>query len=381
MNKVTIDLNILKHNIDVIEQWMTDHGASWTLVTKVLCGHSDTIKGLHKLGVSSMADSRLSNLRSIKKVIPNLESWYLRLPHFSAIKGIISLADVSLNSEIKTIEELNSEAKSQDKVHGIIVMIELGDLREGILPGALIDFYNHIFGFPNINVLGIGSNLGCLAGSVPNEDQLMQLILYRELLELKFNHKLPMISSGTSSILPLLLEEKVPRAINHFRIGEAVFLGSDLINGGTLKDLRDDAITLEVEIVEIKEKNLVPLGETGSETPFESLNIADLSPGQRGYRAIVAVGQLDTEVSGLTPLNPDYKLAGASSDLTVVNVGENPERLKVGGTLKFRVNYAALLRLMSNRYIDQIVTPDLDEFNNGARNDDDILVSTLTVND
>jgi predicted amino acid racemase len=381
MNKVTIDLNILKHNIDVIDQWMTGHGASWTLVTKVLCGHSDTIKGLHKLGVSSMADSRLSNLRSIKKVIPHLESWYLRLPHFSAIKGIVSLADVSLNSEIKTIEELNREAKNQDKVHGIIVMIELGDLREGILPGALIDFYNHIFGFPNINVLGIGSNLGCLAGSVPNEDQLMQLVLYRELLELKFNHKLPMISSGTSSILPLLLEEKLPRAINHFRIGEAVFLGSDLVNGGTLKDLRDDAITLEVEIVEIKEKNLVPLGETGSETPFESLNIADFSPGQRGYRAIVAVGQLDTEVSGLTPLNPDYKLAGASSDLTVVNVGENPEGLKVGGTLKFRVNYAALLRLMSNRYIDQIVTPDLDEFYDGAKNDDDIRISTLTVND
>jgi predicted amino acid racemase len=380
MNKVTIDLNILKHNIDVIDQWMTDHGASWTLVTKVLCGHSDTIKGLHKLGVSSMADSRLSNLRSIKKVIPHLESWYLRLPHYSAIEGIVSLADVSLNSEIKTIEELNREAKNQDKVHGIIVMIELGDLREGILPGALIDFYNHIFGFPNINVLGIGSNLGCLAGSVPNEDQLMQLVLYRELLELKFNHKLPMISSGTSSILPLLLEEKVPRAINHFRIGEAVFLGSDLVNGGTLKDLRDDAITLEVEIVEIKEKNLVPLGETGSETPFESLNIADISPGQRGYRAIVAVGQLDTEVSGLTPLNPDYKLAGASSDLTVVNVGENPEGLKVGGTLKFRVNYAALLRLMSNRYIDQIVTPDLDEFNNGAKTDD-IRISTVTVND
>ncbi len=49
-----------------------------------------------------------------------------------------------------------------------------------------------------------------------------------------------MISAGSSVVLPLLLKGQVPNAMNHFRIGEAVFLGIDLVNGGRLEELRDD---------------------------------------------------------------------------------------------------------------------------------------------
>ncbi|MBD3169975.1 MAG: alanine/ornithine racemase family PLP-dependent enzyme [candidate division Zixibacteria bacterium] len=357
MNRVLIDVNALSHNINVIDRWMREHNSSWTLVTKVLCGHHGTLKALHELGIKSIGESRLANIRAMKEVSPEIETWYLRLPYFSAIPDIVELGDVSLNSETEIIEEINMEAKRQDKLHGVIVMIELGDLREGILPGTLVEFYNRIFKLPNVKVLGIGSNLGCLAGAIPNEDQLMQLVLYKELLELKFGHTLPLISAGSSSLLPLLLEGKVPGTINHFRIGEAVFLGTDLINGGTLRGLRNDAITLEAEVAEIKEKSLVTMGENGVSTPFESIDDNDFTPGQRGYRAIVTIGQLDTEVAGLTPMNEDYNIAGASSDLTVVNIGDEQGDLKVGDVIKFRPNYGATLRLMNNRYIDHIIIP------------------------
>ena len=144
------------------------------------------------------------------------------------------LTDASLNSEIEIIESLNDEARRMGKTHGIVIMIELGDLREGILPGSLIDFYEHVFHLSHIEVKGIGANLGCLAGAVPTVDQFMQLILYRELLELKFQHSLRLISAGSSAVLPLILDKQLPKPINHFRIGEAIFLGTDLINGGIL---------------------------------------------------------------------------------------------------------------------------------------------------
>ncbi len=365
MNRVKLNPEVLQHNIEVIDRWMKKHGATWTLVTKVLCGHVETLRVLQKLGVRSMGDSRLDNLRAIERIVPDFESWYLRLPHLSAVGKIVSLADVSLNSEIEIIKALNEEARRQNKKHRIIVMIELGDLREGILPGSLVNFYKQIFELSNIDVIGIGANLGCLAGSVPNIDMLMQLVLYRELLELKFDHRLPMISAGSSSVLPLLLEGQVPRKMNHFRIGEAVFLGTDLVNSGTLPGLRNDAISLEAEIVEIKEKSLIPMGDTSQITPFEidtGDEVDSTSGRSRGYRAIVAVGQLDTDVAGLTPLNPIHRIAGASSDVTVLNIGDDDAGLHIGDTIRFRCNYSALLRLMIGKYTEQIIEPSVERF-------------------
>jgi len=361
VNRITIDLDALKHNLQAVNGMMDRHGATWSLVVKMLCGHADTLRALQSLGVHSMADSRLANLRAVERVVPDFESWYLRLPHRSAIPDIVSLADVSLNSETEIIEALDAEARRQDRLHRIIVMIELGDLREGVLPGSLVKFYKRIFRLRNVNVLGIGANLGCLSGAVPNIDQFMQLVLYKELLELKFDHRLPMISAGSSIILPLLEAGQVPAGINHFRIGEAVFLGTDLVNGGTLPGMRDDVITVEAEIVEIKEKGLMPLGDTTGLTPFEPLD-NDSTPGQRGYRAIVTLGQLDTEVGGLTPLDREHQIAGASSDLTVVNVGSEPRDLRIGGSIRFRPNYGATLRLMNNPYMERVVVPSPDRF-------------------
>lgn len=351
MNKVIINLDAINHNVKEIHKWISDHNATWTLVSKVLCGNLTTLTALHDMGINSMADSRLDNMRVINDIDPSIETWYLRLPHKHVIDDVVALADVSLNSETEIISELNTSAQRQNKIHKIIVMIELGDLREGILPGSLVKFYTRIFELPNINVIGIGANLGCLSGAVPNIDQLAQLGLYRELLELKFGRKLPLISAGSSAVLPLLHSGQVPKSMNHFRIGESVFLGTDLINNSTLEGLRDDGITLEAEIAEIKVKSLVPVVETSSLAPFDSPDSSDITPGQRGYRAIVTVGQLDTDVSGLTPINVNHRIAGASSDLMVINLGDTNDGLTVGDTIRFRPNYAAMLRLMMDQYI------------------------------
>ncbi len=362
MNRVTIHLEALRQNLETVNGWMREHGSTWTLVTKVLCGHRETLRALRMCGVRSVGDSRLENLRALETIAPELQTWYLRIPDLSSIESVVRLSSVSLNSEISVIHALDEEARRHDKVHGIIIMIELGDLREGILPGSLIKFYRQIFELPNIRVLGIGSNLGCLAGAVPTIDQFMQLVLYRELLELKFEHRLELISAGSSVSLPMVLEKQLPRAINHFRIGEAIFLGSNLIAGGTIPGLRDDVVMLEAEIAEIKEKGLVPLGETAAITPFQSEAEEDTTPGQRGYRALISIGQLDTDIYGLTPVNPHYQIAGASSDITVINLGEDADGLKVGDTILFRPNYSALLRLMSGRYLEKAVTPSLEDF-------------------
>jgi predicted amino acid racemase len=366
MNRVVIDLNALRHNMQIVGRMMEQQEANWSVVTKSLCGHKDTIRALHFLGARSIADSRIGNLRQASEAAPELEKWYLRLPHLSAVPEVVKHADVSLNSEMEIIEALGRVAEKQGKPHHIVIMIELGDLREGILPGSLTKFYEAVFEVPGIEVLGIGAQVGCLAGAVPNVDQVSQLLLYRELLELKFQRKLPIISAGSSNFLPLVLEGKIPRGVNHYRIGESLFLGTDLVSGGTIPGFRDDVVTLEAEIAEVKEKSLIPTGEVGATTPFDSLApmLDDHSgtPGQRGYRALIPLGHLDTDVAGLVPLNPHFQIAGASSDVTVVNLGEEPGGLRVGDTISLRPNYSAFVRLMSAPYLDKIVHPNLEEF-------------------
>lgn len=357
MNRITIDLEALGHNLRMIEDWVARHGATLTVVTKALCGHAESIEGLRSLGVKSMSDSRLDNLEVIRRIAPDVETWYLRPPSTSALDDVVRLCDVSLNSELETVKELAREARAQGKVHKVVVMIELGDLREGILPGKLLHTYREIFELPNIEVLGIGANLGCLGGGVPSVDQFMQLALYRELLELKFERKLSLISAGSSSSLSLLLDGRMPKQVNHFRVGESIFLGTDLIGGGSLEGLRDDVVRFDAEVVEIKEKGMVPLGETTDVTPFQPIETEEEpEPGQRGYRAIVTVGQVDSDITGLTPINESFQIVGASSDLTVVNVGDDCSGVEVGHTISFRVSYSALVRLMSNPYTDKAVT-------------------------
>ena len=240
----------------------------------------------------------------------------------------------------------------------MVIMIELGDLREGLLPGHLAKVYEEVFTLPHIDVVGIGANLGCLSGAVPSIDELMQLVLYRELLELKFQRRLPLISAGTSAVLPLLLDGALPQAINHFRVGETILLGTQPITGEVMRGLRGDVFTLEAEVVEVKEKSLTPTGETTEMTPFASVQgDAEIAPGQRGYRAVVTLGQVDTDIASLRPVNPNHQIAGASSDVTVVNLGDEPYRKLVGDTLQFRPGYGSLVRLMNNTYTEKHILP------------------------
>ena len=52
----------------------------------------------------------------------------------------------------------------------------------------------------------------------------------------------------------------------------------------------------------------------------------------------------------------DYiKIAGASSDMIVLDLGDSPQHYKVGSLISFRVKYMGALRLLNSDYIDKIV--------------------------
>jgi len=353
MNRVLIDRDALAENVATVDRWVGGHGGTWSTVTKVLCGHIPTLTALFDMGIRSMADSRLDNLRAVSSVSPDIERWYLRPPHLSVVPDVVELADISLNSDITVIKALGKEAVRQNHEHRVVIMVEMGDLREGVLPGDLVDFYKEAVAVEGIRVVGLGAQFGCVNGAIPGIDHMAHMLIYRELLELKFGSKLPIISAGSSILLPLMHYGSLDRNINHFRIGEAIFTGADLVSGGTLPGLRNDVITLEAEIAELREKSLSPQAETGGHTPFDVVenDVPSYTPGQRGYRAVVTLGQIDTEAQQLVPLDETHQIVGASSDMMVIHLGATPGNLEVGDVIRFRPGYGAFVRLMNDPYI------------------------------
>ncbi|MCF7906887.1 alanine racemase [Patescibacteria group bacterium] len=356
MSKLIVDTKKIIENIEKIDQILKPKEIEWTLVTKLLSGHQEilekllqypAVKKLHSLG-----DSRLSNLKRIKEINPKLSTLYIKPPSLRDVPKVIKYADISLNTSLSTIKALNQEAQKQNKIHRIIIMLELGELREGVLGKNLINFYQQTFNLSHIKIIGIGANLGCMYGIQPTRDKMIQLSLYKQLLEAKFNKKIKYISGGSSITLPLV-KRKIPNNINHFRIGESAFVGTNPLTGKKFKNLNISAFKYQANIIEMKKKDSRPQGQisqasVGHTSKIKKENI-------QTYRAILDFGLLDVDAQELQPAEKNISLVGTTSDMSVYDLGHNltkDERLKkkVGNNIKFKPSYMAVAKLLHSRY-------------------------------
>jgi ornithine racemase len=352
---VTLNRKHLEQNFNYLETLFHSRNIEWGAVSKLLCGNKLYLKELLRLGIREIHDSRISNLKLVKQLNDGVQTVYIKPPAKRSIKSIVQYADVSLNTELETIRMLSKEAVVQGKNHKVIIMIELGDLREGVMGEDLIDFYEAVFELPGINVVGLGSNLNCLSGVMPSEDKLIQLSLYKQLIEAKFNRQIPYVSGGTSVVLPLLLENRRPSGVNHFRIGESLFFGVNLFTEKTIPGMRNDVFKLYVEIIELTEKPLVPTGELSSNPSGDQLEINEDNYGKLAYRAIVDIGLLDISPKFLTPEDDSIDIIGASSDMLILDLNEHHSNYKVGDLISFEMTYMGALGIMNSNYVEKKV--------------------------
>ena len=350
---VTLDIKKLKSNFNYLNTLFKKNNIEWSIVSKMLSGNKIYLTELLKFDINQICDSRVSNLKVIKLINPKIETIYIKPPAKRSISIVVKYADISMNTEIETIKLLSKEAKKQNKIHKIIIMIELGELREGVLGENLIDFYESVFKLENIKVVGIGANLSCLYGVLPNHDKLIQLSLYEQLIEAKFNKQIPYVSGGSSVTIPLVFQNLLPKGINHFRVGETLFLGTDVYNNTKFKKMHSDVFSLYSEIIELIEKPVVPMGEFGTNVKGESFEFDQTNVGDTSYRAIIDIGLLDVETNHLELIDKSLKLAGATSDMIVVDLGDNKKKYKVGDLVKFKLDYMGILRIMNSKYIEK----------------------------
>lgn len=347
--------NKLQENYNYLDHLFKSNDIKWGITTKLLCGNTDYLKEVADLGIGEMHDSRISNLRKIKEIDPEVLTIYIKPPPRDIIESVVKYADASLNTELTTLHALSEEAQRQDTVHKVIVMIEMGDLREGVMREDLINFYEKVFELPAIEVIGIGTNLNCMHGVMPDEDKLIQLALYKQIISLQFDKEIPLVSGGTTVTIPLLLRDQLPKGINHFRVGEALFFGKDLFSDGTIEGMHNDVLELYSQIIEIAEKPKVPSGDLGKNPQGKVANIDKDEYGKTSYRAILDIGYLDINPDHLINIHDDVRIADASSDMLILDVGDNKNNYEVGDFIRFRMKYMGALGIMNSDYIDKMV--------------------------
>ena len=345
----------IRANAQSVIRMCHEHGAKVACVTKVTCAHPAVVRALELGGADMVADSRILNLMSLSATGVNLPLMLLRIPAPSRAADVVRCADTTLNSSLETMKLLSEAAQFLHKRHQVIVMVDVGDLREGIWPDQVIEVVKSASRLPGIDVAGLGCNLACYGGVIPSVENMGTLVEIRDACRKATGLDLGILSGGNSSSLPLLASGKMPKEINQFRIGEAIILGRNVLDRSPWPGTRQDTFKLVAEVVEVGRKPSVPVGDRGQDAFGETCEFED-----RGVRlrAICNLGRQDVSVTGIEPLDPGIQVLGGSSDHLVLDVEDAREPVKLGMELSFYPNYSALLAASTSPYVQKVVVRD-----------------------
>ncbi|MBE0646054.1 MAG: alanine racemase [Bacteroidetes bacterium] len=346
--RIEINLEKISHNARALRELYGSKGIDVIGVTKAVCGDPSIAKALVKSGIHILADSRIENIRRMRNAGVQAKFLLLRTPHLSQAEAVVKYTDISLNTELSVIERLSTYAVDCDHPHQVVLMVELGDLREGLMPSDLDETIRRVLELESIELIGIGTNLACFGGIKPDEDKMGFLSSIANDVEDTFGLTLKFISGGNSANYNWFMSTKDVGRINNLRLGEAIYLGRETLYRNAIPGLFTDAMTLVAEVIESKIKPSMPYGEVCQDAFGKIPEFED-----RGQirRAILGVGLQDVLVSGLTP-RLVIEIIGASSDHVIVDA-KNAD-VRVGNEVEFDVNYGALLSAMTSLYVNKI---------------------------
>ncbi|MFP4083105.1 MAG: alanine/ornithine racemase family PLP-dependent enzyme [Candidatus Aminicenantes bacterium] len=343
--RIQIDLAKIAHNVKKMVDLYAAKGISVIGVTKGVCGDPRIAKIFLQNGIDIIGDSRISNFKRMREEGIRAPFLLLRLPCLSEVEALVKYADMSLNSEVGVIKEISKTAKKNNKQHKVILMVELGDLREGIMPSDMENTVQEIKDLKGIKFSGIGTNLACFGGVKPDEEKMNQLSSIAQSIEDKFNLSLDFISGGNTANYYWIQSTKEVGKINNVRLGESMLLGGISLDGKGIPGLYSDAFRLVAEVIESKIKPSKPYGEIGLDAFGNVPEFEDRGPMKR---VLLAVGRQDILVSGLDP-KIDVEILGASSDHLILNAHQTD--FKVGDQVEFNLNRGAMLAAMTSPYV------------------------------
>jgi len=351
--RIEVDCERIKRNAEAIVRMCSAHGIEIAGVTKGCCGDPDVGRAMLAGGVSMLAESRLSNVRRLRHAGITAEIMLLRLPRLSEVDEVVSLTEVSLNSEVDTVRALSRAAVAKGVTHQVILMVEAGDRREGVLPADALDVTAEIVGLPGIELIGVGGNMSCIGGVKATKENTQLLVDVAERIERGLGIRFRVISGGHTGSLWLVAQSEIPGRVNQLRVGEGILLGTDNSTWYPLPSPHKDAFTVVAEVIELKTKPSLPEGPPAAGDALgRQQQWIDAGP---RLRAILAMGEQDLRVEALQPKRPGVTMVGASTDHTVVDVTDADPPVALGDELEFNPLWAALATAMASQDVVKVV--------------------------
>lgn len=344
--QLEIDLSALRSNAQHIVRRCHERHIRVCGVVKGADGLPEVARALRQCGADELGTSRLEQVEKCRAAGIGGPWLLIRIPGLTELPDVVRLCETSLQSERVTLDALEEECVLQGKTHRVIVMADLGDLREGFWDkDEMVDVCVHVEReLPHVVLAGIGVNLTCYGSTKPTPEKMQELLAIADRIERRIGRKLEIVSGGATSSYTLVHWGTMPERINHLRIGEAILLGKDLQVDWGIRDmdyLRMDTFTLRAEVVEVRDKPTYPIGEFaidafGHKPVYEDRGIR--------RRAILALGRADVgELESLLPREEGITVIGGSSDHCILDVEDCPRRLEVGDVVEFSLCYSHML--------------------------------------
>lgn len=343
--RLNIRLEIIEKNIQIIIHECKIRGIEPVGITKVHRADKKIVELLIKNGFKKIGDSRLLNIKKIKY---DAEKLLTRIPMPSEVEELVKYATSTLISSVYTAKLIDKEACKQKKLFKLILMYDIGDLREGIYgEDNFIKAAEEISSFKNVVLYGVGTNMGCMNGILPNDKNLSEIIRIKEKTEQAIGKEIEILSAGNTDVFAYLLKNNIYNQINELRIGEATVMGTDAAEG-IIEILNQNAITLSAEIIEVYDKPSMPKGTSGINPFGEKIETNDMGVRRR---AILAVGRQDINSAHMLPIDKNIIIIGQSSDHTVIDVTDVSNDYKIGDIIEFNLKYGGILSAYTSEFV------------------------------
>lgn len=349
-----VNLEAIRNNARVMREYCMARGVSIAGVVKVSDGDLRVARALYEGGCTQLAAPRIVHLKQIKQALPQVEAMLIRIPTPSEAAEVVRDCDISLNSEADTLRALNSTAGRLGKVHGVVLMLDVGDLREGVtseeslLPLALLVER----ALPNLRLMGIGTTYACFGGLMPTQENLGTLAHAVKRVEEAIGRKLGIVSGGSSINLTLLANGGgMPPEITHLRLGGSIINPVSIRRNRNvaIPGIREDTFTLTAELVEVAVKPSRPSGTQGRNWAGDVVDFPDL--GLR-RRAILALGSQDVgDARKLIPRDVGVRVVRNSSDHTILDITDSGKDWRPGDKVSFGLYYMPLLYAFATRHV------------------------------
>jgi ornithine racemase len=339
---ITLDLDAIGRATGTLAERLLLRGIELVGVTKAVDGEPAVGQTMLEAGAAGLADSRLPALvRLAAHALAPLT--LLRAPQPRDIPAAAQIADRVLLCDAPTAAAMGARAPGLPVE--LLLTIDLGDRREGVLPGQAAEAARRLSGLPGTTLAGVAVNFACLSGQLPSlalfhrAEEVLATVAEAGAIET------PLLSLGGSCCLQYLDQFK-PRFRTEIRSGGGPLYGYDFVSNAPLEGLdRVDPI-LSATVLESFFKPPAPPGASGLDA-FGHVPETAL-PNDPAWHALVALGRRDCEPQGLRPLIDGAWLAGMTSDVGVLIT---PRELRPGDIVEFGCDYDALVRAVTSPYV------------------------------